>query len=259
MRLMNTNFCTEDATTVTASTSDPSFPSSNLKHPFRSKRWRSTSASSQSVVFDMQTSEDIDSVVILWSKEDGINLSNTATIRIQANATNVWTSPTVNELLTINNTYEIASHYFTTAQSFRYWRVLIDDASNPDGYVELGMVWLGKGIAIENAQNGFEFSVVDRSKTITTEYGHSYTDEYPLLQSLQFSYANLEYDTVEILDNVFRQNGNKKPVLMVLDPVEDVYDKDHFVIYGKFQNDFGTSHVSYNVFNIKSLTIVELS
>lgn len=74
MRLMNTNLCTETATVVSASSSNPNFPASNLKHPFRSKRWRSTGVNSESVVFDFQTIEDINSVVLLWPKEDNIKL-----------------------------------------------------------------------------------------------------------------------------------------------------------------------------------------
>src|SRR4051812_33410514 len=99
MRLMNQNFTTEDATVITASSASTNFPASNLKNTFRSKRWRSTGVTSEWVVFDVVTTEPIDSVVLLWSKEDGIRLSNTAVVKIQANATNVWTSPAVDQTL----------------------------------------------------------------------------------------------------------------------------------------------------------------
>lgn len=260
MRLMNLNLCAEDATTVTVSSEDTNFPASNLKHPFRSKRWRSTDVSSEWIVFDFQTIEDVDSVILLWSKEDGVQLSGSATLKIQANATNVWTSPAVDQTLTINDTYEIASHYFTTAQSYRYWRVVLQDAGNPNGFLELGVAWIGKSLQIENAQNGFDFTVTDRSKSVVTDFGHIYTDEYPLFSSLNFSYANLYYEAIQILENAFRENGNRKPVFIAVDPEDEVFDKDHFAIYGRFQsNTFGSEHVNYNIFNAKGLTVVELS
>jgi hypothetical protein len=236
MRLLTTNYCTETATVVTASTSNPSFPSSNLKHPFRSKRWRSTGVASENVVFDFQTSEAVDSVVLLWSKEDGIRLSDSAVIRVQANATDDWSSPSVNQIVTIDDTYEVASHFFSSDQSYRYWRILITDAGNPFGYLELGVVWIGKSLALENAQNGFKYDLVDRSKSSSTDYGHTYTDELPLVATLNFQYSYLDYEAVQILENAFRTNGSKKPVLVVLDPTEAVFSKDHFLVYGKFKN-----------------------
>lgn len=259
MRLMNVNFCTEDATVVTASSADTNFPVSNIQHPFRSKRWRSTGVTSEWVKFDMVTSEDIDSVVILWPKEDGIRLSETATVTIQANATNVWTSPAVSQVLTINNDYVMASHYFTTDQSYRYWRVVIADAGNPNGFLELGVVWLGKGLDISNAQNGFKFELQDRSKTVSTDFGHVYVDEYPLISAVEFSYQYLDYASIQILENAYRLNGNRDPVMVLLDAEEDVFDKDHFAVYGKFKSNFGLQHVRYNILNTDGISVVELS
>ncbi len=259
MRLMNVNYCTETATVVTASSANTNFPASNLKTPFRSKRWRSTGVTSESVVFDMVTTEAIDSVVVLWSKEDGIRLSETAVVRIQANATNVWTTPAVNEVITINNDYVLGSHYFSTDQSYRYWRVLVQDPSNPLGFVELGVVWLGKSIAIENAQNGFKYELVDKSKTSTTDFGHVYVDEYPLTAAIEFTYQNMDYDSVQILENAYRTNGTRKPVMVLIDPEETVFNKDHFAVYGKFKNSFGIQHVTYNILNTDGISVVELS
>lgn len=259
MRLMDVNFITESATVVTASSSNANFPSSNLKDPFRSKRWRSTGCASENVVFDLLTAEDIDSVVVLWPKEDGIRLTNGAVIRIQANATNVWTSPAVNEVLTIDNNYEIASHYFSTDQSYRYWRILITDASNPWGYIELGQIWLGKALEIENAENGFKFSLEDGTKVTENGFGHKYFDEYPIMSSLEFSYSFIDYETVQVLEDAFRRNGSSRPVLMVLDPGEAVFNKDHFILYGCLQRKFTFQHRHYNFGDVSGLRIEELS
>ncbi len=259
MRLMNLNFCSEDATDITVSSEDANFPSSNLKHPFRSKRWRSTGVTTEWIVYDLQTAEEIDSVVLLWPKEDGIRLSNSATVTIQANATNVWTAPAVSQVLTINNDYELASHYFASAQSYRYWRLLIQDVGNPNGFVELGVLWLGKSISIQNAENGFEFTLIDKSKNAMTDYGHVYTDEYPLLASIKFDYTLLDYTAVQALENAFRINGNHDPVMVVLDADEDVFDKDHFAVYGKFQSSFSLSHIIFNIFNSQGIVVQELS
>lgn len=259
MRILTNNLCSDSATVVTASSSSSLFPVSNLKHQFRSKRWRSTDVTSEWVKFDMLTSEPVDSVVILWPKEDGIKLSDSAVVKVQANATNVWTSPAVDETLTIDNTYSIASHYFTSDQSYRYWRVVVEDPGNPWGYLELGVVWIGKSLSIQNAQNGFSYRLLDRSKVTTTDFGHQYVDEYPQSAQLELNYAYLDYDDVQELENAYRVNGNRLPVFVTIDESETALDKNHFAIYGKFASSFGLGHVNYNLFNADGVTIEELS
>lgn len=259
MKLMTTNFCTLDATIVTASSADTNFPVSNVKHPFRSKHWRSTGVTSESVVYDLITTESIDSVVILWSKEDGIRLSNTATITIQANATNVWTSPAVSQVMTIDNTYVMASYYFGSDQNYRYWRVLIADAGNPNGFVSLGVVWLGKSLAIQNAQNGFVYTLADKSKTTVTDFGHIYVDEYPEVATLQFVYKVMVYSDVQLIENAYRTNGTRLPVMVVFDPTEIVFNKNHFAVYGKMGPAFALTHINYNILDTANIVVTELS
>jgi hypothetical protein len=206
----------------------------------------------------MATTEAIDSVVFLWPKEDGIRLSDTATIKIQANATNVWTSPAVDVSLTIDNTYVLASHFFTSDQTYRYWRVYIDDPSNPNDFIELGVVWLGKGLDLPSAQNGFKFKLVDQSKVTVNDFGHQYADEYPQLISIELGYQFLDYDDVQTLENAYRVNGNRIPVMFVIDPLEDVFNKNHHLIYGKMEDSLDETHVRYSLFNMTGILITEI-
>jgi hypothetical protein len=258
MRLLTTNLVSQDATVITASSEDASFPASNLKHPFRSKRWRTPDVDGANVVFDMVTSEAVDSVAIFWPKETGILLSDSAVLKIQANATNVWTSPAVDITLTINNTYEMASHYFSSDQSYRYWRVTIEDDGNPNDYLEIGVVYIGKSLSLSQIENGFGYNLSDTSQTDTTPFGHVYTDEYPIMQSVTFEYKYIDESTVVLLENAFRLNRTTKPVLVVVDADEDVFDKDHYCVYGLFAPKRGAEHIRYNLFNDK-LVVTELS
>ncbi len=257
MRLMNTNYCSLDTTVVTANAEDPLFPVSNLKHPFRSKRFRSTDVDETRVVFDMITTEEIDSCVILWSKEDGVRLSDSAVIKLQANATDEWSDPSVDVTLTLSEVYEIASHYFTTDQSYRYWSILVEDSGNPFEYIELGVVWLGKSIDIENAQNGFGYDLIDRSKTVVNDFGHAYTDEYPILQSIEFNYDFLDYSAIQNLENAFRENGSSSPVMVIVDAEEDVFDKDHYAVYGRMKANFSETHIRFDLLKATGITVME--
>src|SRR5690606_5561281 len=136
--------------------------------------------------------EPVDTIAIFWPKIRGIKLSDAAIVKVQANATNVWDSPAVDVTLEIDNIYEVATYNFSTVQNYRYWRVVMSDATNPNGYLELGVGWIGKSLEVENAQNGFTFDLVDKSKTTTNDFGNAYTDEYPLLSTIEFSYQFLE-------------------------------------------------------------------
>lgn len=360
MRFLTTNLCTENATVVTSSSANVNFPVSNLKNPFRSKRWRSSGTfvvdlsnnkidfkdtggglektatlslgtysvsglkteieskmasvgshtytvqyststglwtlssngsyfsllnltgtnnslsilnkslgfpaadktgslsytgslvachTKESVVFDLQTIQDISSIVILWPKEDGIRLSDDAILKIEANATNSWSGPAVSQILTIDNDYLVASHFFSSVQTYRYWRVTVEDPKNSNLFVELGMVWIGENIEFNEPQNGFKINVSDTSTVSRTDFGHEYVDEYPNVVSLEFGYSYIGYSTAQIMENAFRQNGVRKPVLIVFDETEQVFNKDHFLIYGKFDKDFALNHVMYDMFN----------
>lgn len=210
------------------------------------------------VVFDTITTEEIDSVVLLWPKEDGITLSTDAVITIQANATNTWSSPSVSQVLTIDNTYEIASHYFTTDQSYRYWRVKIVDKANANLYVNVGVIVLGKSEAIDNPDNGFTFTISDTSRQYVTDFGNSYTDEYPTFAQLDIQHSLLDYTDAQVIESAYRLNGIRLPVFITLDADGTVFSKDHFAIYGKFSRSHELGHISYNLFQGK-LTLTEIN
>lgn len=210
------------------------------------------------ITFDMITTEPVDSVALLWPKEDGIKLSNTAVIKVEANATNNWSSPAVSQTLTIDNLYSMATHYFTTDQTYRYWSITIEDPANPYLYVELGVAFIGKSLEIDPPENGFKFGITDNSRVSRTEYGHDYVDEYPLSLDLSFAYKYMEYDDIVALETAYRINGTRKPVFVTLDATESVFAKNHYALYGKFESKFGVGHVLYNLLDT-DLKISEVS
>lgn len=213
---------------------------------------------SEWIKFDLRTTEEVNSVVLLWPKEDGVILSDTSVIRVQANSTDEWSSPAVNQVLTISDKFEIASHYFTTDQTHRYWRVVIEDPKNPYLYVNLGVVIFGKSDLIENPDNGFVYSLNDNSRVTTTEYGQRYTDEYPIFAELQLNFNNMDYSTASVFVDLFYQVGVRKPVFVVMDPDATIFGADAFAIYGKFHSQFGLSHVVKDIFS-SGLVISEIA
>jgi hypothetical protein len=85
----------------------------------------------EAVVFDLITTEAIDSFALLFDPLGGVQLTSSATLRLQANATNVWTAPSVDVALTLDTDFDAASYFFSSNQSYRFWRLKIVDPRNP--------------------------------------------------------------------------------------------------------------------------------
>jgi hypothetical protein len=88
----------------------------------------------------------------------GVNFTTAATVKIQANATDAWGGPSFDETITVSGLgtdppfYNLC-HKFASAQNFRYWRLSINDAANPDGFYEVGEWILGSKVVTATGQD----------------------------------------------------------------------------------------------------------
>ena len=69
------------------------------------------------------------------------NLTPEATVTLMGDDDASWGSPAFSETVPVSSGRII--HYLSAPSSYRYWRVEISDPSNPDGYVEIGHLYLG--------------------------------------------------------------------------------------------------------------------
>lgn len=211
---------------------------------------------SEYLSFDLKTTEDINSIVLLWGKGD-YRLSSSAEVRVKASATSNFSTVGVDVLMTLNNQYEIASHYFETNQSFRYWRIEVTDPHNAYGFVNLGVVVLGKAEEnLDMPEIGWTFTTTDSSDITTTVFGQVYVDEYPTLNELNLDFNYINEVTTQAFINLYKQIGAKKTVFVVIDPESNVFDKDLFCIYGRFQNQLQINNIIFKTFQT-SLIITE--
>jgi len=161
MRIAYTNLV-DTATAPTALTTDLLYPVANLQNQRLSKRWRSTAATAQTVIVDLSAATAINTLGIV-----GHTFTSAATITVDGNATDSWGSPTFTTSLTYNA--GVILNYLASAQTFRYWRFTIDDASAASGYVEAGRLWLGTYLTIDPSSTlGF---TVTKARSDTVVYG----------------------------------------------------------------------------------------
>ncbi|RTL05231.1 hypothetical protein EKK58_08770 [Candidatus Dependentiae bacterium] len=204
----------------------------------------------EGIVIDLKSAEEIDTIAILFDPRIGIKLSDSAEIYIQASATNAWVTPGFEEQITIDNTFETLQLFLETPEEWRFWRIKIVDPENAYGYVELGTVVIGKDVRLGRcADNGFTFSIDDLSKSQVTDYGNNYIDVYPSVKELSFAFNILTQEQQNILESVYYRVGLREPVFMSLDPMERVFDKDHYCIYGRFPSSLNFKHIVKTYFS----------
>jgi len=110
-----------------------SFGVENLLDLDRNTYWMSTGDASESLVIDLGSAKLVTAFVLLDH-----NLTSGATLTLQGHTANSWSSPSYSVAQTVGD--PIASYL---SETYQYWRVLITDASNPDGYLKIGDVYLG--------------------------------------------------------------------------------------------------------------------
>jgi len=106
---------------------------------------------------DLETATEVKVLVI-----DGHNLSATATITLNG------VEPTIfSEAITWTDNNII--HYLSVATTKRYWHLQITDAANPDGYIDIGDIFLGSYMELSKTYSlgfskGFEL-LYDSNRT----------------------------------------------------------------------------------------------
>lgn len=259
MRLLVEDYTRLPATVISSSDESIHFPSSNLKLDSRGKRWRSYDyANLQAVTFDLAEAKQVDTVSIMWSKYgNGVPMSPTASIKLQASTTSDFVATPVDETLTIDFENEVASFYFPSIVLYRYWRVLVSDTTNPNGYLEIGKVWIGKSESTVNLQNGFKFNIDDASVVTKNIYGNAYIDQYPRFKGIGFDFSTLNATEIATFEKIFYSVGRTKTVLIVVDETDTMFKRNRYSVYGYFNNNFELSHIIYNLADLGGYSVIE--
>jgi len=202
----------DDYSTITANTTATGYPVGNVQDYQLEKKWRSIGSSSGWVKLSCGTT----TIGVNYIAIAGHNFSTSATIKIQAGASDSWASPTLDTSLT--HSTGIIMEAVTCASSFKWWRIYIDDTSNSDGYVEIGRLFLGTKLEPALDQE-LEF-ILTKVDTSTKQYsisGQGYGDEgiiYDLFQNVTFPI--LSSTAKDDMDEMFAEVKKVKPVFMLL-------------------------------------------
>lgn len=169
---------------------------------------------SEWIKWDFGISTNPDVLVVIGKRNEPIQISPTATIKLQGNETDVWTSPSYDQTITYDST--TMSKFKTNdidgglhTESLRFWRLEIIDQDNPNGYIETGIVYLGDYFSYEKANVQFSFSgsYIDRSVTVTSEGGQTFSDEKQDTEKFGLDWyplTNVDKDELDLFFNEFK-------------------------------------------------------
>jgi len=216
------NLVEQSSTEIFTDNADPSYPSSNLKLPFSSSVYRSTTAS-ENITFDFKTTESVDSILIKPSLE-GFGFSGDVTI--EANGSADFTTPAFSTTLSVDRANGLGVKHLTTAQSYRFWNISLTGS----GYCELANIFIGNSTQLgRNITYNWVFDNNDLSRSVSNRYGQQFIDKISSIKNLSMAIRLMTSSHIDALTDFTDHVATHTPFWVVMDYEENfTFDKDYF-------------------------------
>jgi len=211
------------ALAFTASNPDTVYPATNLLETNYAQVFRSNYVPAATLVIDLGSAKLITAFAM-----GNYNFTQTGVITLEGNSADSWGAPAFSQSITLSTLNASPRAFYrklTTPQTFRYWRLVFNDTNlSSVGYFQIGCVYLGGEVQLDDSINSSNSRVLDRNSiTLNTEYDQTfvYDRDYGWDFSLQWD------STTDALKNAmeamhFAVKGPQYPYFLVLDPREEV-------------------------------------
>lgn len=214
----------------TTSSSSNSFDVNNLNTDIVEQVYRSTSSANVQLVCDTGVPQGVfvDTLGIL-----NHNFTRGAVVTLEgSNDPGFATSTTVVVPVTLVNAYWLSPD--APLEAFRYWRLTVQDPTNPNGYVQIGTVVFGSA-DVFTVQDNFVDRVIFGQKHFTdkvfTEGHTNVSNDRGKKKYLTLEFKNLVYQRPNwnILDTLFSTYGTTHKCLWIPTPSTP----GRFAVFGK--------------------------
>lgn len=193
--------------TLTASSEAAGYPGVNTQHAHLSKVWRTTGKAAEWIKINASAAVSADSIAIVAH-----NLSASAVVKVQGNATDSWATPALDRN---GNPLDPIIFVPFTLQSLQWWRVYIEDTSNPASYLQVGRVFLcARWEAVEYIDAGFKPNVEDSSIFVESISGQRFSDLGTRRRVYSFSMGTMKDETKESLETIAASARESEPVIV---------------------------------------------
>jgi hypothetical protein len=244
-----------DDATLSVGSENPEFPATNTQHRWHTRTWRTSGESGTlidaEIISDLGEAKDIKAFVI---KNHNFSMIESGDeLRIQANNVDAWGAPPLDVVLPVTEGQIV--RFWNTARSYRYWRIVMTDILNPDGYLEIGRIFLG---------DFFEFYYHFKTKTKTfsdmsivkkSDGGQISSDQKNRFRTWEYDFDAIKKEELDDLWDIWREIGLSTDYFICENPEEDELYK--YVHYIKNLNDWNFSPRSRDIFRF-SMSVEEL-
>ena len=214
------DFDTWDAAVISSSSeATTDLVDDNVVDDIPGKPWRSSTDTSEWIKFDLGSAKQIKCVGIF-----NHNFTSGATVKLQANASDSWGSPTLDQTLTIatdEDSVVLKSIVVFVDQTLRWWRITIDDAANADTFIQIGRV--AGGVFYEPTRNfNDKFAVVwnDPSERIRVPGAMTKARSRDRFRTIRVAFSYINQTETDKLSTIFTKVGMEKPLIISLDPTD---------------------------------------
>ena len=225
-----------DDATLTPSSQVASLPASNLQNPSPTIIWRTTDKDSENLLVDLGDPQNSSLIVLL-----NHNLKPDANITLQANSSDSWSSPPFAQ--TLNWHEYLIIKYFDQAL-YRYWRLLISDSTNQDGYIQIGRLWIGTFYQpTHDISRNFTVEHVDPSIVSYSASGTKYVTQRTPFRRLNISFQNTNQKAQ--FDEILEATKSFKDFIISIDPENSVWQTGihDYSIYCHLENTPDWKHI----------------
>jgi hypothetical protein len=206
MKILYENFVV--GSTITASTGVTGYSFTDALNDTRLSRVARTSGKTDEwIKFNLGSAKDISEVCLIDH-----NLSATATITLQANASDVWTSPSFELVLTSDT---VIYQNFPT-ETYQFWRLSIQDTSNTYSYLQFSFIFLGGALTMPGMETGQIIPLKSNSISSKSYSGQLYGDRNIILKSAKINFPIIEHSEKQAIDIFFNYVDVVKPFVLLI-------------------------------------------
>lgn len=189
------------------------------------------------ILWDLGIDSNPAAFALIDARNSPLSISPTAVVTLQGNHTNTWTTPAYEQVLTYDDRIlKVLDENGLAQEQLRYWRVTFED-QNPLGYVQVGAFYLGGMYSPANGTPQFPFRQinVDRSETVYSEGGQTFSEEKQKTERFAIDWRYLSSDEKEDMEDLFQKFGTHTPFFISMDTSEYFSTTQaEFIRYVKF-------------------------
>ncbi len=222
IRFLWENLFDLSTTTRTASSEAADSEVENLVNRWHTRAWKSTGVGSEWIKGDLGSAQDIWGMVL-----KAHNFQGGATVKFQMNATDSWGSPSVDETISITTGQLVK--FWDSAQNYRWIRVSMADAGNPDGFLKGGKLFVGGYFSpTYNFTTQHSYTLHDPSTKRYSSGGQISSNQKTHYRMLDYFFGLINSADRSIFESIFNSVGEALPYFLCQD-ADDIPAKMYYV------------------------------